>query len=325
MRFNSTKKAFALSVLSLVVCVSMLIGTTFAWFTDSVTSANNKIVAGNLKVDLEVYTEQANGDYEFVSVKDSKAAIFDYSLWEPGYVEAELLKVENEGSFALKWKAMFVSTTQLGVLADVIDVYVMPGLSETDFKALQREDLANWTKAGTVREFVDTIETSTYGTLEAEKSANLGLALKMREEAGNEYQDETLGAFDIRIVATQMTVEEDSFDNLYDEFADYDGEISTPSALTAAFANGGTYKVTDSFTVPEAVEVGGEDVVIDLNGNSITTTASDGYAITNTKGGTLTIGDTAASTTYSLKKTAGAAINGIVYTENSVHIKCAVT
>ena len=49
---KSTKRALLLSALSLLMCVSMLIGSTFAWFTDSVTSAGNKIQAGTLKIDL---------------------------------------------------------------------------------------------------------------------------------------------------------------------------------------------------------------------------------------------------------------------------------
>ena len=49
---KSTKRALLMSALALLMCVSMLIGSTFAWFTDSVTSAGNKIQAGTLQVDL---------------------------------------------------------------------------------------------------------------------------------------------------------------------------------------------------------------------------------------------------------------------------------
>lgn len=48
----------------------------------------------------------------------------------------------------------------------------------------------------------------------------------MQETAGNKYQDKTLGAFDIMILATQNTVEEDTFDNQYDVNAEYD-KVST--------------------------------------------------------------------------------------------------
>ena len=51
------KSSFLTAVVSMLLCLSMLIGTTFAWFTDSITSTGNKIVAGNLAVDLELLVE----------------------------------------------------------------------------------------------------------------------------------------------------------------------------------------------------------------------------------------------------------------------------
>ena len=101
---KNTKKALLSSVLSLVLCLTMLIGTTFAWFTDSVTSANNIIKSGNLKVSLEYMdgTKEV-ADVESNEWKDaSQEAIFDYSLWEPGYVSVRHIKIGNEGSLALK-------------------------------------------------------------------------------------------------------------------------------------------------------------------------------------------------------------------------------
>ena len=49
---RSTKNALISSVLALVLCFTMLLGTTYAWFTDSVTSATNIIAAGNLDIEL---------------------------------------------------------------------------------------------------------------------------------------------------------------------------------------------------------------------------------------------------------------------------------
>ena len=229
---KSTKRALLLSALSLLMCVSMLIGSTFAWFTDSVTSGSNKIQAGNLAVDLELYNKETD---QWNSVKKNNDPIFTYTNWEPGYVDAKLLKVENEGSLALKWKAAFNSAAPLGILADVIDVFVKPGVTEAEFEALTRADLSTWTNAGTVRQFIGGIEASTYGTLEAKKSATLGIALKMREEAGNEYKNEALGLFDIMILATQYTAEEDSFDNQYDKNAQYPAQspvVAVPENAT---------------------------------------------------------------------------------------------
>mgnify|MGYP002513482498 FL=1 len=117
---KSTKRALLLSALSLLMCVSMLIGSTFAWFTDSVTSSGNKIQAGTLKIDLELLEE----DGSWTSIKDSQKALFDYDKWEPGYTEVKVLRVTNKGTLALKWIAKLVSANTLTDLANVIDVYV---------------------------------------------------------------------------------------------------------------------------------------------------------------------------------------------------------
>lgn len=207
---KNLKHAMLMSLLTLVVCLSMLVGSTFAWFTDSVTSVGNKIQAGTLRVDLELLEE----DGSWTSIKDSTNAIFNCENWEPGYTDVKVLRVSNEGTLALKWLAKFVSNYELTALADVIDVYVN---TTVDSYPTDRSDLSGWTNVGTVREFVNTISATTKGTLEAGKSANLGIALKMQETAGNEYQDMDLGGtFDIQIIATQHTAEEDSFNNQYD-------------------------------------------------------------------------------------------------------------
>ncbi len=211
---KATKRALLTSLLSLVLCCVMLIGTTYAWFTDSVTSANNKIVAGDLKIDLELLDKETN---TWNSIKKSKTSLFNYDKWEPGYTSMKVLKVENEGSLALKWTATFSSNSQLGILADVIDVYVKQGV--TTYPS-DRADLVGWKNAGTLREFVTNIKTTTHGELLKGESATLGIALKMRETAGNEYKNQALGFFDITIYATQLDSESDSFGPDYDKGLD---------------------------------------------------------------------------------------------------------
>ena len=229
MKAKNARRAFLMSVVSLVMCVSMLVGTTFAWFTDSVTSASNKIQAGNLQIDLELLEKQEDGTTEWTSIKESEAPIFNYSLWEPGYTDVKVLKVENEGSLALKWMATFISDVELSDLANVIDVYVLPSESELAYPA--NRNLEGYTHVGTVADFVNTIESTTTGSLlPKDKDGNvayLGIALKMQESAGNEYMLMELGEFDIQILATQYTYESDSFDELYDVNAEYDKSADT--------------------------------------------------------------------------------------------------
>ncbi len=252
---KSTKRALLMSGLALIMCVSMLVGSTFAWFTDSVTSAGNKIQAGTLKLDLELLDKEEG----WASIKESKAPIFDYDLWEPGYTDVKILKVENEGTLALKWYAKFISADDLSILADVIDVYVKEGVEEYPEN---RTDLSSWTNVGTVRDFVNTIETTTTGNLEAGAFEYLGIALKMQEEAGNDYQGLTLGAFDIMILAAQDTVEYDSFDDQYDANAEYD-KVKLPAKKV-------TVTSAEEFEAALSVASAGDrEMVIDATGVTV--------------------------------------------------------
>ena len=54
---KSTKRALIFSTLAILMCVAMLIGTTFAWFTDTASTGVNKIQAGNLDVKLMYSTD----------------------------------------------------------------------------------------------------------------------------------------------------------------------------------------------------------------------------------------------------------------------------
>ena len=277
---KSTKRALLLSALSLLMCVSMLIGSTFAWFTDSVTSAGNKIQAGTLKIDLELLEKNEDGSTKWTSLKNSKAPIFNYDKWEPGYTDVKILKVENEGTLALKWVAKFVSANDLTELANVIDVYVKLSADEFGY-ATDRTDLSTWTKKGTVAEFVNTISETTYGNLEAGKAAYLGIALKMQESADNKYQGMDLGgAFDIMILATQYTSESDSFNNQYDANAKYDVDIWDGKTVTAPVADAdGVYHITSAADLVGMMNVTGNSIYkgktivldnnIDLGGRTV--------------------------------------------------------
>ncbi len=94
-----TRRALVSSVISLLICFSMLLGTTFAWFTDEVNSTNNIIKAGNL--DVELYY-QVEGQSDWIQVDENTNVFMENALWEPGHTEVVKLKVVNEGTLALK-------------------------------------------------------------------------------------------------------------------------------------------------------------------------------------------------------------------------------
>ena len=113
-----TRKSLWAAGFALLVCILLLIGTTFAWFTDSVSNGGNKIQAGNLEVSLAEFDPAAGG---YVEV--SEEPIFNYDKWEPGYTDVACVKIGNEGTLALKYKLDIIVDGDAGELADVIDVY----------------------------------------------------------------------------------------------------------------------------------------------------------------------------------------------------------
>ena len=103
MKTMNTKKALIASLLSLVLCVSMLVGSTFAWFTDTASTGVNKIQAGNLDVKLMYSTDMVT----WKEATNQTKLFDDNALWEPGYTQVVYLKIVNAGNLALKYEAGF--------------------------------------------------------------------------------------------------------------------------------------------------------------------------------------------------------------------------
>ena len=123
MRKKSTRNALLKSALALLLCFSMLIGSTYAWFTDEVTSSGNIIQSGNLDIDMQ-WAEKYEGDataWNDAAGENAKP-VFDYQDWEPGYTEVRYIKVSNEGNLAFKWLMNIIPVGEVGKLAEVIDV-----------------------------------------------------------------------------------------------------------------------------------------------------------------------------------------------------------
>lgn len=244
-----TKKAIFASLLSVAVCTSMLIGTSYAWFTDSVTSSGNVIKSGTLDIELK-YADEA--DPAAAQWKDaSEGAIFDYDLWEPGYVSVKQVKLANVGSLALKYQFNIIPSGTLAktedgqTLADVIDVYYYdPATAINERTDLGPADATNDHYLGTLSQALAGVANTAEGKLYPagnedgkDSEVTVTLALKMKEEAGNAFQDMSIGnSFAVQVIATQWTYEEDSFDNKYDELADTTPDI-TMATTKADFAN----------------------------------------------------------------------------------------
>ena len=238
------KRALISSLLILTMCFTMLVGSTFAWFTDSVTSAGNRIVSGNLKVDLLMY----KGDSGYVSIAGGEGDIFKEAgvaqdstetLWEPGKTQIVYLGVKNLGTLALKYNIWIrsVSLDDEVKLTDAFEYAIIDGL---DYAAAQAQlgSVSSWEAVKAVQDVqTGTVTEGDYkvadnGFLDENETDYFVLAIHMKEEAGNEYQNKSF-VFDVCVVAGQATAEEDSFDNLYDDESEYGDYVVYSSAQLA--------------------------------------------------------------------------------------------
>ena len=241
MKTKSKKTALLMSFTSLLICFAMLVGSTFAWFTDTASTGVNKIVSGNLKVDII----GANSDSHIETLNFTKAGATDDDatqeiLWEPGcrYL-TEGFRIANKGNLALKWKAQVNkdSITNGKVEGSTIAKDGMSLLNVIDFYVV--------TKAADGTETEVAIEDFIGNLGKDAKSEVYYIKGVMQTTAGNDYQDLTLEGIGITVYATQDTVENDSFDNQYDRFAAYapSGQsyiVTTHEEAKRAFAAGGS-------------------------------------------------------------------------------------
>ena len=262
---NTTKRSLLASVFALVLCVAMLVGATFAWFTDTASTGVNKIVSGNLKVDII----GANSDSHIEKLNFTKAAVTDAEagaeiLWEPGcrYL-TEGFRIANKGNLALKWKAQVNTGTTVANkgnfdLLDVIDFYLV-------------------TKAADGTETETALDVFTGNLKKTETSDVYYIKGVMQTTAGNDYQGLTLDGISITVVATQDTVENDSFNNQYDKDAEYPILVTTGDQLQAIVSNATApvnIVLANSITTNNFVIPADKDVTLDLNGRTVTNAGS---------------------------------------------------
>ena len=219
-RSKTTKRALVASVFTMLMCITMLIGTTFAWFTDTASTSVNQIKSGTLNVELWQATSDAKLDSSALKWVKATDGADQEVLWEPGATyDLESFRIKNNGSLALKYQVQISGIVGDAELLDVIDFTVKIG----DGTATT---LANWD-----------------GKLAAEEvTGAITITGTMRTTAGNEYQDKTIDGISITVVATQDTVEYDSTGNQYDADAPT-VNVSNESELRTALYNAPYVKI----------------------------------------------------------------------------------
>ena len=226
---KSLKRALLSSAFSLIICVAMLIGTTFAWFTDTASTAVNKIQAGNLKVDLEMQKPDgswvsAKGEtLEFKKAADAPAD--EKVLWETGCTyELPKLRVINKGNLALKYTVEITGINGDAKLNDAID-WTIDGIT-----------LGN-----------------TFTGLAVGANSEFTIKGTMKTTVGNEYQGLSINGVGITVFATQDTVESDSYNNQYDKdagtahytLAEFNALTEIPEDVKIVYLNIGDVSLKD--------------------------------------------------------------------------------
>ena len=189
---KSTKRALLGSVMAMVLCLAMLVGATFAWFTDTASTGVNKIQAGKLDVALEMKEGDSWVSAEGKTLNWVKAAAGEQVLWEPGctYTLPEL-RVVNNGNLALKYKVIITGINGSAKLNEAIE----------------------WT--------IGDVAMGAEQHLAAGEGNAFTIKGHMKESVGNDYMNESIDGIAITVVATQDTVESDSFNKDYDAGAEY--------------------------------------------------------------------------------------------------------
>lgn len=246
---KNTKKSLLFSILALVLCCAMLIGTTLAWFTDSASTAVNKIESGTLDVALL----DANGQsLEGKTLKWQKPAGHENEsvLWEPGCTyNLQPITIVNNGNLALKYKLVLT-----GIQGDV-----------------ELNKAIKWTICDRDN---NTISLDQENHLAAQEYVTLTISGTMKPEADNKYQGLSIEGISINVVATQDTVENDSTGNTYDQAAEYDTAIVTAAELKDAMtpdANG-VITLTKDYIVTgtwESLKFTNSSITIEGNGHTI--------------------------------------------------------
>ena len=238
---KATKRALLTSVMALVMCVVMLVGTTFAWFTDTARTGVNKIEAGKLDVALEMEdststTGWTNAEGKTLEFKKAAGATSgEKVLWEPGCTyELPKLRVINNGNLALKYTIEITGINGDAKLNDAIE----------------------WTIDGITLD-------NTFTSLAVGANKEFTIKGHMQETAGNEYQGLSINGVGITVFATQDTVENDSYNNQYDKdagtahytLAEFNALTEIPEDVKVVYLNIGDVSLADG-----DVTIGNKDI-----------------------------------------------------------------
>lgn len=317
MRKRALLQTYFTSLLCLALCVTMFLGTSYAWFTSEVNNPNNEIYIGTLDVELE--KKLPDGTWSSLSEMENnvnKTNLFDKNIrWEPGFTALETVKVVNEGDLAFKYVLNFTdgklaesSEKSIDAVAKQFDVWVYKHSSVApdaeSYADINEEN--GWKKAGSLDQLLagepvlegvmddvryeqitenteETVPTNEGTTDGIPSEATYTIALHMKEDTT--AQDTLMGqkiSLTVKLVAYQMNSEADAFDNTYDNQL-----VATAEQLKTALESGESVVLISDISLTDAITIPSDaTVTLDLNGHTLTTinTAAEASCAIGNKG-----------------------------------------
>ena len=291
MKTKSLRNSIIAMSVCIVLCTAMLIGATYAWFTDGATNSGNVITAGTLKIDAFAYdavdTEQggmsvtiAEGDvtgtFNFESegqnLKEDTTPIIDNVTIEPGDTEAyaRLVEVVNNGNLDAKVKLHF-DVTEDGLAGALWFDFVQVDDEGIVVGKMTKRPMSTLSALAEKAEFV----------VAAGKSLKYVFLFGMNDPdtVGNEFQGKSFG-MDVVVLASQNVEGA--------EYAEY--VVESADEMTAALAEGGSIKLAADIEL-QSIPVAEDGVKIDLAGKKLVlsgtplTRAAQGYRDTKIANG----------------------------------------
>ena len=224
---RNTKQSLLVAALSLLVVFAALLGTTFAGFTDSVSSTMNHIISGKLDVGMNYWNSTRN---EYIDATEDP--LFDVdALWEPGYMDIAYLEIENRGNLSFNYLfAVYPTEETVGYRKDgttfYVSDYLVYGIVKYDVET--KGEIATREDALALIADADmglTEENLQYGTMHPDSdSVRLALIVYMPVEVTSQQANHNLASghpspkvtLAVDVYATQNTYEFDSFSDQYD-------------------------------------------------------------------------------------------------------------
>ena len=288
MKKQKTMRSLLLSLISLLISFTMLVGSTFAWFTDSVVSKNNIITSGNLDVELEYSFDGETWD----TVTETTSLFNPDALWEPGHTEVVALKVKNVGSLALKYQLktnVYLEEEGVNVYGETFKLsdYLVVGHS-----AIQQDNVVGDILMGMATSSREDAIAACSAELAFNEAIDIpsayiqpgeghvvALVVYMPTEVGNEANHDGEHApvinFGVELVATQYSYESDSFGPDYDANATFPVLVNSEAELKAALTNGKDVVLGSNVAVDGDTTItvaAGKTATLDLNGHKLTST-----------------------------------------------------